>query len=73
MNESVLDAWVGKYVTVIEAPLVARRPQLTGSIEAVGADGLILQPKGAPRQSQDLPPKRFFRWHTVHHVVLPRD
>jgi len=46
MNESVLEAWVGKYVTVMEAPLVERRPQLTGSIEAVGADGLHLAAKG---------------------------
>jgi len=73
MNERALEAWVGKYVSVVEAPLDGRRPLLTGSIEAVGADGFIVQPKDTPRQSQDLPPKRFLPWRTVHHVVLPRD
>jgi hypothetical protein len=45
MNERALEAWVGKYVSVVEAPLDGRRPLLTGSIEASVRMGSSCSPR----------------------------
>ena len=73
VTERALEAWVDKYVSVTRSPVGGMQERLAGRIWAVGNDGFIIQPLGAPHQRDELGPQRFLPWHAVHTVTFVSD
>jgi hypothetical protein len=78
MTERVLEAWVGKYVSVtMHTPRATGEhltgEHLTGRIQAVGNDGFIIQPTATPGWRGDLDKEMFIPWHAVHAVIFGSD
>ena len=65
MTESVLEGWLGRYVS-----MWALSDWQSGRIETVGSDGIIFQPASTPQQTRELPPLQFFPWHSIGYVEL---
>jgi hypothetical protein len=83
MTERVLEAWVGKYVSVtLHTPRATGEhltgehltgEHLTGRIQAVGNDGFIIQPMASPGWRGELGKERFIPWHAVNAIIFGTD
>ncbi len=66
MSERVLAEWEGEFLSIfVEHPDSVRGARTTGRIVRVGNDGIIFQPTHDPRQTENLPPPKFYPWHAI--------
>jgi hypothetical protein len=73
MTERALEAWVGKYVSVVTYAPRGTADPLTGRIRAVGNDGFIIQPMASPGWRGELGKERFIPWHAVNAIIFGSD